>query len=67
MPYVVYISSMAREKKKDSKPAVVSFRTAAEVRERIDKEAKRRKLTRAEFVETVFLPAFEIASPAPAK
>jgi hypothetical protein len=51
---------MSKPKNTD-KEAVVSFRVAEEVNRKLKKEAKKRKQSKAEFVESVFMPALEAA------
>lgn len=45
-------------KKERKKSGVVSFRTSDEAKERIDREAKKRKQTRADFVAATFFATF---------
>lgn len=45
--------------KQKPKGSIISFRTVADVQKRIDREAKKRKQSRSEFVETVFMSGFE--------
>ncbi len=46
-------------KEKNTKDAVLSFRTSKDNQKKVDREAKKRKITRAEFMEQIFFPAFE--------
>jgi hypothetical protein len=61
--YTVYtIECKGMSKHKDtSKETVVSFRTAKEIKDKADREAKKRKQTRSEFVEAIFVSALEAA------
>jgi predicted DNA-binding protein len=55
---------------KETNTEVISFRVPKETAERIDKQAKKVKKKRAQFVKSIFLPTFEILADngkAPAK
>lgn len=62
-----YTLSHMSKAEKVKKSAIISFRAEDEVKQRIDREAKKRKQTRADFVAAVFFSAFDIVSPAPSK
>jgi len=53
---------MSKNDKQKKKDAIVSFRTADEIKRQIDREAKRRKQTRSDFVAAVFMSGFELAT-----
>lgn len=48
-----------------TKTAVISFRVPVDVAERVDRQAKKVKKVRAEFVKGLFLPNFEMLFPTP--
>jgi predicted DNA-binding protein len=43
-----------------TKTAVISFRVPVEMVEKVDRQAKRAKKVRAEFVKGLFVPTFEM-------
>jgi predicted DNA-binding protein len=49
---------MDKPTKKERKSKIVSFRTSDEAKQRIDREAKKRKQTRADFVAATFFATF---------